>query len=185
MADIEKTEKQFEEVVEACRQVFLMKMKDYGTSWRILRLPSLTDQIYIKANRIRSIDRKGTQKIDDGIRSEYVGIVNYSVIALIQLEIGNSEGTSLLSEEALTFYNRFIYAARDLMLRKNFDYDEAWRNMRLSSLTDIIMTKLMRIKQIEDHEGKTFISEGVEANYYDIINYAVFALIKLNENEGI
>jgi hypothetical protein len=158
-------------------------MKDYGTAWRILRPPSITDQIYIKAQRIRSIDAKKMQKVSEGVRSEYIGIVNYSVIALIQLDLGADEPTELLPDEGQRLYDKYIYAARDLMLDKNHDYGEAWRNMRLGSLTDIILMKLMRIKQIEDNQGKTFISEGLDANYYDIINYAIFALIRM-ENEN-
>jgi hypothetical protein len=177
------TETQFESVIGICRDLFMKKMKDYGTSWRILRAPSITDQIYIKAQRIRSIDDKGSHKVDEGIRPEFIGIVNYSVIALIQIQLGSDENLTLSHEEGLNLYNKFIFAARDLMLDKNHDYGEAWRNMRLSSLTDIILMKLMRIKQIEDNLGKTMVSEGVEANYFDMINYAIFALIKM-EYEG-
>ena len=173
------TKKEFEEIISLCRDIFLAKMKDYGTAWRILRPPSITDQIYIKAQRIRSIDAKKMQKVSEGVRSEYIGIVNYSVIALIQLDLGADEPTELLPDEGQRLYDKYIYAARDLMLDKNHDYGEAWRNMRLGSLTDIILMKLMRIKQIEDNQGKTFISEGLDANYYDIINYAIFALIRM------
>ncbi len=180
MADISLTETQFESVIRECREIFLTKMKDYGTAWRILRAPSLTDQIYIKARRIRSIGDKGAQKINEGIKPEFIGIVNYAVIALIQLDLGTEERLELKEEEAAALYDKYICAARDLMLNKNHDYGEAWRNMRLSSLTDIILMKLMRTKQIEDNEGKTYISEGVDANYYDMINYAIFAVIKLN-----
>jgi len=172
-------------VIHSCRELFLMKLKDYGTAWRILRIPSITDQVYIKAQRIRSIDTKGAQKIEEGIRSEFIGIVNYSVIALIQLALGLAETQeNLPSEEGTKWYDTCIQEAKDLMLDKNHDYGEAWRNMRLGSLTDIILMKLMRIKQIEDNQGKTFISEGIDANYYDIINYAVFALIKLDYEES-
>jgi hypothetical protein len=174
------TEQQFATVTDACRDIFLAKMKDYGTAWRILRPPSLTDQIYIKAQRIRSIGDKGEQRVNEGIRPEFIGIVNYSVIALIQLELGTSGHLELGEDEARMLYDRYIFAARDLMLNKNHDYGEAWRNMRLGSLTDIILMKLMRTKQIEDNQGRTYISEGVEANYYDIINYAIFALIKID-----
>jgi hypothetical protein len=173
------TEKEFDGIISLCRKIFLAKMKDYGTAWRILRITSITDQIYIKAQRIRSIDGKGTRKVSEGIRPEYIGIVNYSVIALIQLELGTDEKTDLPAAEGESLYDKYIYAARNLMLNKNHDYGEAWRNMRLSSLTDIILMKLMRIKQIEDNQGKTFISEGLDANYYDIINYAIFALIRM------
>jgi hypothetical protein len=178
-----KTKGQFEGIIQICREIFLTKMKDYGTAWRILRTPSLTDQIYIKAQRIRSIDDKGNQKIEEGIRPEFIGIVNYSVIALIQLELGTEKDLNLSMDEGTALYDKYINAARDLMLNKNHDYDEAWRNMRLSSLTDIILMKILRIKQIEDNQGITFISEGVDANYYDMINYAIFALIKM-ENEN-
>lgn len=176
------TSQQFDFVVEKCREVFLKKMKDYGTAWRILRTPSLTDQIYIKANRIRSIEEKGVQKVNEGIIPEFIGIVNYSVMALIQLELGTAAEPGLKSEEIISLYEKYLASAKSLMEDKNHDYGEAWRNMRISSLTDIILMKLLRIKQIEDHEGKTFVSEGVDANYFDIINYSVFALIRLTEN---
>lgn len=182
----EKTREQFETIAGYCRDVFVNKQLDYGTAWRILRPSSLTDQIYIKANRIRSIQTKGEQKVDEGIAPEFIGIVNYSVMALIQLELGVAEEPDLDGEKALEYYNKYLYAARDLMLDKNHDYDEAWRNMRVSSLDDIILMKLLRIKQIEDNQGRTTVSEGLDANYFDIINYAVFALIKLiieKENE--
>jgi hypothetical protein len=174
-----KTSEQFEEVITHCREVFENKQKDYGSAWRVLRITSLTDQIYIKANRIRSIQVKGNQKVDEGVIPEFIGIVNYSVMALIQLEMGLAEEADLSAAQATEKYNEFIYEARDLMLNKNHDYDEAWRNMRVSSLDDIILMKLLRIKQIEDNAGKTLVSEGLDANYFDIINYALFALIKL------
>ena len=174
-----KTDAQFEEVVQHCHDVFVNKQHDYGTAWRVLRTSSLTDQIYIKANRIRSIQRKGKQKVDEGVIPEFIGIVNYSVMALIQLELGVAEEADLDEKTANTLYLKYIYTARDLMFDKNHDYDEAWRNMRISSLDDIILMKLLRIKQIEDNLGKTLVSEGLDANYHDIINYAVFALIKL------
>lgn len=176
---INKTPGQFEEVVKYCRDIFENKQKDYSTAWRILRTSSLTDQIYIKANRIRSIQLKGEQKVDEGILPEFVGIVNYSVMALVQLDKGIAEEPDMDAKQALDLYNHYIYTARDLMLDKNHDYGEAWRNMRISSLTDIILMKLLRIKQIEDNEGQTIVSEGLDANYNDIINYSVFALIKL------
>lgn len=183
MEEAQKTEQQFEQVIQQCRSVFMTKMKDYGTSWRILRTPSLTDQIFIKANRIRSIDMKGSRKVEEGIAPEFAGIINYSVMALIQLELKDDQELNLDPARGEELYNKYIYAARDLMLNKNHDYGEAWREMRVSSLTDIILMKLLRIKQIEDNDGKTFISEGVDAGYYDIINYSVFALIKLQESE--
>lgn len=166
-----------------CRKVFSDKMKDYGSAWRVLRTPSLTDQIYIKANRIRSIEQKGRQKVDEGIKPEFIGIVNYSVMALMQLELGESPETDLAEAAALQLYDSHLQSARELMENKNHDYDEAWRNMRISSYTDIILMKLSRIKQIEDRAGEVFVSEGVDANYRDIINYALFALIKLNEEK--
>jgi len=180
---MEKTTQQFENVITRCREVFTKKMKDYGFAWRILRTPSLTDQIYIKASRIRSIESKGISKIDEGSIPEFIGIINYSVMALVQLELGVAEEEDLDEKTGLELYNKYIYAARDLMLNKNHDYDEAWRNMRVSSLTDIILMKLLRVKQIEDNDGKTFVSEGLDANYFDIVNYAVFALIQLQEEQ--
>jgi hypothetical protein len=174
------TSKQFEEIINICRDIYIKKMKDYGSAWRVLRAPSLTDQIFIKAQRIRSIEEKGMQKIQEDIRSEYIGIVNYCVIALIQLELGVSNDVDNIElKKASELYDKYIYKAKSLMEDKNHDYGEAWRDMRIGSLTDIILMKLLRTKQIEDHDGKTFISEGVDANYYDMINYAIFALIKL------
>jgi hypothetical protein len=181
MDELEHTRNQFEGIIRKCRTVFLAKMNDYGSAWRILRTPSITDQIFIKANRIRSIDTKGMQRINDDIECEFVGIVNYSVMALIQLELAGDENLELEVGKGEELYNKYIYQARDLMMNKNHDYGEAWREMRLSSLNDIILMKLMRIKQIEDNSGKTTVSEGVDSNYYDIINYSVFALIKLEE----
>jgi len=178
------TSHQFTQVIAQCQAVFEAKQQDYSTAWRILRVSSLTDQIYIKANRIRSIQVKGNQKIDEGIIPEFIGIVNYSAMALIQLERGVAETADLKPEEALADFQKHLFAARDLMMNKNHDYDEAWRNMRVSSLTDIVLMKLLRIKQIEDNQGKTVASEGLDANYQDIINYSIFALIKLTqENE--
>ncbi len=180
---MEKTDQQFEAAISQCRNVFEKKMKDYGSAWRILRTTSLTDQIYIKANRIRSIELKGKAKIDEGIRDEFIGIVNYSVMALIQIELGNEYRIDLSPEEAVELYSKHIYASKALMQNKNHDYDEAWRNMRISSYTDIILMKLLRVKQIEDNEGKTIVSEGLDANYSDIANYSLFALIKIAEQE--
>lgn len=181
MDEIKNTGDQFETIIRKCRKVFLSKMKDYGSAWRILRTPSITDQIYIKANRIRSIDTKGVSKVNEGIIPEFIGIVNYSVMALIQLELADETELVLELKRGEELYNKYIYLSRDLMMNKNHDYGEAWKEMRLSSLTDIILMKLMRIKQIEDNNGRTFVSEGVDSNYYDIINYSVFALIKLEE----
>ncbi len=175
------TSAQFDSAILACKDIFLAKMNDYGTAWRILRPESLTDQIYIKANRIRSIQGKGTHLVVEDEWPEFIGIINYAIIALIQLELGNKDEKTMNPAEVEKYYDKYAGAARSLMMDKNHDYDEAWRNMRVSSLTDIILMKLLRVKQIEDNKGKTFVSEGVDANYYDMINYAVFALIKLSE----
>jgi hypothetical protein len=177
----ERTNQQFEQIRELCLGIFTKKMQDYGSAWRILRSSSLTDQIYIKAQRIRSIQDKGTQKINEGIKPEFIGIVNYSVMALVQLELGHANQADLNTEQAVEKYNYYYNRAKSLMQDKNHDYSEAWREMRVSSLADIILMKLLRIKQIEDNEGKTTISEGIDANFYDIINYAVFALIMMGE----
>jgi hypothetical protein len=178
---MDKTNEQFEKAISGCRSIFEKKMKDYGSAWRILRTTSPTDQIYIKANRIRSIEEKNVQKVDEGIFDEFVGIVNYSVMALIQLAFAGKGDLELSTNQAIELYNKHIYASMALMQNKNHDYDEAWRNMRVSSYTDIILMKLLRIKQIENNEGKTIISEGLDANYQDIINYGLFALIKIDE----
>ena len=175
------TSEQYDEVIRQCLDIFSKKAIDYGTAWRILRTSSLTDQIYIKANRIRSIQEKGEAKVAEGIIPEFIGIVNYSVMALIQLEMGvaNTMEELMPANQAIELYKKYLYNAKELMGNKNHDYDEAWRKMRRSSLTDIILMKILRIKQIEDNQGKTIISEGLDANYYDIINYAMFALIRL------
>ena len=176
------TQQQFEEVMAECRELFVKKLHDYGAAWRILRPSSLTDQIYIKANRIRSIETKGVSMVDEGIRPEFIGIVNYAVIGLIQLEKGYSEKPDDMTEaEAIEAYDKHAQEALQLMLRKNHDYDEAWRGMRISSYTDLILMKVFRTKQIEVLEGDTLVSEGVDANYMDMLNYAVFGLIKLGE----
>jgi hypothetical protein len=176
---MDKTNQQYDHVITVCRDIFTKKMKDYGIAWRILRPSSMTDQIYIKAQRIRSIEQKGVSKIDEGVRSEYIGIINYCIMAIIQLEKGTSETDDLTPEETLDLYQKHFDEAKSLMMAKNHDYDEAWRNMRMSSYTDLILMKLKRTKQIEDNQGMTLISEGIEANYLDMINYAVFALIKI------
>ena len=176
-----KTSQQYDLVIEKCSGLFEKKMKDYGSAWRILRLPSLTDQIYIKAQRIRSIENKGVQRVEEGIYSEFIGILNYSIMALIQLEKGVAEQPDLNASEALQAYMHYAKASKDLMEAKNHDYGEAWREMRVSSLTDLILQKLLRVKQIENNQGKTLVSEGIDANYYDMVNYAVFALIHLEE----
>lgn len=175
------TSKQFDGVIATCKEIFMKKMLDYGTAWRILRPSSLTDQIYIKANRIRSIQELGSQKVDEDIRAEFIGIINYSVMALIQLELGTSENTSMSPHEVEKLYMGYLDESKSLMERKNHDYGEAWRNMRIPSITDIILMKILRVKQIEDNLGKTIISEGIDANYYDMINYAAFALILLDK----
>ncbi len=175
------TAQQFDTAVKQCKDIFLKKMKDYGTAWRILRTSSLTDQIFIKAQRIRSIEEKGTQKVGDDINGEFIGIVNYCLISLIQAELKDDSRMELPATEVESLYEKHISTTRQLMQDKNHDYGEAWREMRVSSLTDLILMKILRVKQIEDNKGQTIISEGVEANYMDMINYAVFALIRLNE----
>lgn len=178
---MENTLRQFREVISHCRELFLKKTADYGTAWRILRPASITDQLYIKALRIRSIEEKGAQRVADSISSEFVGLVNYSVLALIQLELPADAPLELSTDEASILYDRQVEANISLLQDKNHDYSEAWRLMRISSMTDLILQKLLRIKQIEDNAGQTLVSEGLEANYRDIINYAVFALIRLEE----
>lgn len=180
---MQNTSKQYDAVVSRCRNLFLKKMKDYGCAWRILRLPSLTDQIFIKAQRIRGLQQNETQRVDEGAVSEFIGIINYCIMALIQIERGIAEQPDLTNEETLLDYDTKIAQTKQLMLDKNHDYGEAWRDMRVSSLTDLILQKLLRVKQIEDNAGQTLISEGIDANYQDMINYAVFAMIHLNNNE--
>ena len=175
------TSNQYDLVVEQCRNLFTKKMSDYGSAWRILRLPSLTDQIFIKAQRIRQLQENDVRKVDEDEKSEFIGIINYSIMALIQLELGVVENSDLSSEEATELYDKHILITKELMENKNHDYGEAWRDMRVSSLTDLIIQKLLRVKQIEDNKGKTLVSEGIDANYQDMINYAVFAMIHLNE----
>ena len=176
-----RTLEEFDGIVSECKDIFIKKMHDYGTAWRILRLPSITDQIYIKAQRIRSIEEKGVSKVNEGVRSEFVGIVNYAVMAQIQLNQGvaNVDDCKMDADKVILFYETYVQKAKDLLADKNHDYDEAWRNMRNSSFTDIILMKLLRIKQIESLDSQTLVSEGLDANYYDIFNYAIFALIKL------
>lgn len=180
-AVMNRTSVQYDAAVKLCKDIFIKKMKDYGSAWRILRTSSITDQIFIKAQRIRSIESKGTQKVEEGVRSEYIGIVNYCIIGLIQLEMENDSRMEIDAAEGEKLYSTFIGNARSLMENKNHDYDEAWRQMRVSSLTDLILMKILRVKQIEDNKGATLISEGIDANYYDMINYAIFALIRLDE----
>lgn len=181
MAD---TNKQFESVMQMCREVFEKKLHDYGAAWRIMRPQSLTDQIYIKANRIRSLQTKGTKLVDEGELPEFIGIVNYSIVGLIQLALGAADKEDMTAAQAMVEYDKYAKQAYDLMVRKNHDYDEAWRMMRISSYTDLILMKIFRTKQIEELSGATLISEGIDANYMDMLNYAVFALIKLKFEEA-
>lgn len=173
----EQTVGEYKQVMKACKDIFLKKTKDYGTAWRILRLPSITDQIYIKAQRIRSIQDKGCQRVDEGITGEFMAIINYCVIALMQMNFTEEDGLDLAVEAVEPLYNQCVAETLSLLMDKNHDYGEAWRAMRISSMTDIILMKLKRVKQIEDNAGQTLISEGVDANYRDMINYAVFCLI--------
>lgn len=175
------TNTQYNEVIASCEELFVKKTYDYGTAWRILRASSLTDQIFIKANRIRTIQMKGLSKVGEGIEDEFKGIVNYAAMALIQLSLGDDAPLELEPEVCVQYYREKVAETRALMERKNHDYGEAWRDMRVSSLTDLILMKVLRVKQIEDHEGETLVSEGVAANYQDMLNYAVFALILLRE----
>lgn len=179
---VEKTVIEYREVISACKALFEKKTRDYGTAWRILRLPSITDQIFIKAQRIRSIQDKGAQKVGDPIRDEFVGIINYCVIAMIQMRLGESDNMDLKFEELERLYDEAATETFELLQNKNHDYGEAWREMRVTSITDIILMKILRVKQIEDNAGKTLVSEGVRANYQDMINYSVFALIKLKKS---
>ncbi|AZJ32442.1 MULTISPECIES: DUF1599 domain-containing protein [Tenacibaculum] len=181
---MQDTSKQYDAVVEECKSLFIKKMSDYGSAWRILRLPSLTDQIFIKAQRIRQLQENTERKVDEGEKSEFIGIINYSVMALIQIELGIVEQPDLTTEEATTLYDKHIKITKELMENKNHDYGEAWRDMRVSSLTDLILQKLLRVKQIENNQGKTLVSEGIDANYQDMINYAIFAMIHLSESDN-
>ncbi len=176
----DKTTHEYKEVIASCKVLFARKTHDYGTAWRVLRISSITDQIYIKAQRIRSIQEKGVQKVDDPIRDEFIGIINYCIIALIQIKLTSSAKMEMTFEELEPLYDEAVNETFDLLQNKNHDYAEAWRDMRVSSMTDIILMKLLRVKQIEDNQGRTLVSEGVKANYQDMINYSVFCLIKLN-----
>lgn len=175
-----KTISEYKEVIKACKEVFEKKTRDYGTAWRILRLPSITDQIMIKAQRIRSIQEKGMQRVEDGIPGEFIGIINYCIIAIMQMALANESSSEMKFEEIEPLFDRVVNETIALHEDKNHDYGEAWREMRVSSMTDIILMKIMRVKQIEDNDGMTLISEGIKANYQDMMNYAVFCLIKLN-----
>ncbi len=176
-----ETSSQYTKVISNCRDIFQKKTKDYGTAWRILRVSSLTDQIFIKAQRIRTIQETGENRVGEKIEDEFIAIVNYCVMALIQLESSDKTSLELSEEKAISLYDETIQKTHDLMLKKNHDYGEAWRDMRVSSLTDLILMKLLRVKQIEDNQGKTIISEGIDANYMDMLNYSVFALILLTQ----
>ncbi len=178
---IDKTASEYKQVISTCKTLFAKKTHDYGTAWRVLRLSSITDQIFIKAQRIRSIQEKGSQKVDDSVKDEFIGIINYCIIAMIQLDLGDAHQMEIDFAELEPLYDKAAAETFSLLQNKNHDYGEAWREMRVSSITDIILMKLLRVKQIEDNAGKTLVSEGVKANYQDMINYAVFALIKLNE----
>ncbi len=180
---MEKTLEQYDQALKSCKDIFLKKTQDYGTAWRILRPSSLTDQLMIKAKRIRTIENLATQKVADSVDTEYLGIVNYSIMALIQLDMIGDTKIDLTPELAEQLYDQKATLTRTLMIQKNHDYGEAWRDMRLSSLTDLILMKLLRVKQIEDQGGQTIISEGLDANYMDMANYALFALIKIKEQE--
>lgn len=182
---MQPTSELYDAVIITCRDLFQKKMKDYGSAWRILRLPSLTDQIFIKAQRIRGLQENEVRKIEEGQRSEFIGIINYALMALIQLELGVVDDPDLSVESALEHYDKHAMATKELMENKNHDYGEAWRDMRVSSLTDLIIQKLLRVKQIEDNQGKTLVSEGIDANYQDMVNYAVFAIIHLNSESKI
>jgi len=180
---MQKTSKQYDAVIDKCRSLFIEKMTDYGCAWRILRLPSLTDQIFIKAQRIRQLQNAIERKVDEDETSEFIGIINYATMALIQLELGVVDQPDLKRKEAEELYVKHITETKNLMNDKNHDYGEAWREMRVSSLTDLILQKLLRVKKIEDNKGKTLVSEGIDANYQDMINYAVFALILMEEGK--
>lgn len=183
ITNLTPTSTQYDEIISRCKDIFLKKNKDYGTAWRILRQTSITDQIYIKAKRIKSIEEKGTQKVDEDIDNEYVGIINYCLIALMQMTLKPNEDTEIAIDRLENLFDDFAKEAKNLMENKNHDYGEAWRDMRISTYTDLILMKLLRIKQIEDNSGKTIISEGVDANFLDIINYSIFALIRITENK--
>lgn len=176
------TEQQFKDVMAECRSLFAKKLHDYGASWRILRPSSLTDQLFIKAKRIRSLEIKQVSLVGEGIRPEFIALINYGIVGLIQIEKGFADQVDITPEDALTMYDEKAKEALDLMIKKNHDYDEAWRDMRVSSYTDFILTKIQRVKEIEDINGQTFVSEGIDSNYMDIINYSVFGAIKTKES---
>ncbi len=177
------TSAQFDEQIASCRAIFEKKTKDYGTSWRVLRPKSLTDQLFIKAQRIQTIEESDTIMVNEGVHPEFIGLVNYAIIGLIQMELSKDSSLDLTESEALALFDKHAKEIKALMMAKNHDYGEAWRDMRISSFTDLILMKLLRIKQIEDNQGKTLISEGIDAGYQDIVNYSIFALIQLQEQE--
>ena len=181
---MQKTSEQYDAVVKICRDLFSKKMKDYGSAWRILRLPSLTDQIFIKAQRIRGLQENAVRKVDEDEQSEFIGIINYAIMALIQIEKGIADQPDMNTETAVALFDKHAAITKALMENKNHDYGEAWRDMRVSSLTDLILQKLLRVKQIEDNKGKTLVSEGIEANYQDMVNYAIFAMIHLTSKSS-
>ena len=181
MSQSQPTIDQFDRAIEQCRTLFVMKLQDYGAAWRLMRPTSLTDQILIKAKRIRTLETKGHAMIDEGILPEFIGIVNYGIIAQIQLKLGASDHKDITPDEATALYDNYMSTTRELMIRKNHDYDEAWRDMRVSSYTDLILMKVMRTKEIEDNLGETTVSEGIDANYMDMVNYSIFGIIKLTE----
>ena len=184
MTDTNQTEEQFKSVLTECRTLFEKKLHDYGASWRILRPSALTDQLFIKAKRIRSLEIKKESRVGDGIRPEFIALINYGIMGLVQLAKGFVDEVDMRPEEALALYDRYAREALELMLKKNHDYDEAWRSMRVSSYTDFILTKIQRIKELEDLHGEAFVREGIDANYMDIINYAVFGAIRMKEGEA-
>lgn len=184
MTDTNQTEEQFKSVLTECRTLFEKKLHDYGASWRILRPSALTDQLFIKAKRIRSLEIKKESRVGDGIQPEFIALINYGIVGLVQLAKGFVDEVDMRPDEALALYDRYAHEALELMLKKNHDYDEAWRSMRVSSYTDFILTKIQRIKELEDLHGEAFVSEGIDANYMDIINYAVFGTIRMKEGEA-
>jgi hypothetical protein len=181
---INQTSAQYDQAISKCREVFLKKSKDYGTSWRVMRLSSITDQIFIKAQRIRNIEESGVQKVDEGIEPEFMGIINYCIMGLIQIELKDSKEIELGMEQLTALYDKYVLLTKMLMEQKNHDYGEVWRDMRVSTFTDILLVRLMRIKQIEDNKGQTIMSEGIDANLQDMINYSVFALIRMDEQQA-
>jgi len=180
---MKNTSIQFKEIISICRELYIKKLKDYGPAWRVLRLPSLTDQIYIKISRIRTLQEATERMVDEDEEGEFIAIVNYAIMGLIQLELGFADQPDLTDEQAIKYYDKYATIAYDLMLKKNHDYGEAWREMRISSITDLIYQKVLRTKSIEDNKGKTIVSEGLDANYLDMINYSIFSMILINENK--